>query len=122
MHVDFGLQVGLVHIIDKAKEFRWDYGLVSRILQGEPELFVLSKPSLVCSKSTSSVWCTTISLATVVRKSELDGRDSTNTWKMIFSGKSFQAVVLGESLVRYNKDMKVLRKAFEAFDWAKGLA
>ncbi|KAF4729534.1 hypothetical protein FOZ63_009576 [Perkinsus olseni] len=27
MHVDFGLQVGLVHIIDKAKEFRWDYGL-----------------------------------------------------------------------------------------------
>ncbi|KAF4665223.1 hypothetical protein FOL47_004703 [Perkinsus chesapeaki] len=27
MHVDFGLQVGIVHIIDKPKEFRWDYGL-----------------------------------------------------------------------------------------------
>ncbi|EEQ99780.1 Trichohyalin, putative [Perkinsus marinus ATCC 50983] len=76
MHVDFGLQVGLVHIIDKAKEFRWDYGL-----QTIAGMLEIDKLSLVHYDQPGNG---------------------------------------GEE--KYNKDMKVLRKAFEAFDWAKGLA
>ncbi|EER00774.1 cyclophilin-RNA interacting protein, putative [Perkinsus marinus ATCC 50983] len=76
MHVDFGLQVGLVHIIDKAKEFRWDYGL-----QTIAGMLEIDKLSLVHYDQPGNG---------------------------------------GEE--KYNEDMKVLRKAFEAFDWAKGLA